>query len=153
MRMQKKSEKQKEYEKLVREVSPDSPKLGPLMRSFLVGGAVCILAQALTDAGKNWLNMDKTTAGTFASVMLILITVTLTASGIFDRLGKFAGAGTFVPITGFANAITSAAMEFRREGLVLGLGAKIFNVAGPVIVYGTVASFVYGVIYWMITLF
>ena len=143
---------QKDYEKLVREVSPKSAVIGPLTRAFVVGGIVCCIAQAFSDAGKAWLNMDKTAAGTFASVMLILITVVLTACGIFDRLGKFAGAGTFVPITGFANAITSASMEFRREGLVLGLGAKLFTVAGPVIVWGVTGAVVYGVIYWIWTL-
>ena len=143
---------QKDYEKLVREVSPKSAVIGPLTRAFVVGGIVCCIAQAFSDTGKAWLSMDKTAAGTFASVMLILITVVLTACGIFDRLGKFAGAGTFVPITGFANAITSASMEFRREGLVLGLGAKLFTVAGPVIVWGVTSAVVYGVIYWIWTL-
>ena len=148
----KKTERQKEYEKLVKEVSPASSVWGPLLRSFLVGGTVCCIGQAFSDAGKSWLNLDKTTAGTFASVMLILITVTLTASGLFDRLGKFAGAGTFVPITGFANSITAAAMEFRREGLVLGLGAKIFTVAGPVIAWGVTSAVLYGFILWLFSL-
>ena len=143
---------QKDYEKLVREVSPKSAVIGPLTRAFLVGGIVCCISQVFSDAGKALLNMDKTTAGTLASVMVILITVVLTACGLFDRIGKFAGAGTFVPITGFANAISSAAMEFRREGLVLGLGAKIFTVAGPVIAWGVTSAVVYGGIYWLIAM-
>lgn len=151
--MQKKSARQKDYEQLVKEASPSSPVAGPLIRAFLVGGTVCCIAQVFADAGRILMGLDKASSGTFASVMLIALTVLLTAAGLFDRLGKFAGAGTFVPITGFANSITAAAMEFRREGLVLGLGAKIFTVAGPVIAWGVTSAVVYGLIYWFIGLF
>ena len=97
--------------------------------------------------------MGEKDAGTLASVTLIFLAVLLTALGVFDKLGKFAGGGTFVPITGFANSIASAAMEFRSEGAVLGMGAKLFTVAGPVIVWGVTSAVIYGVIYWLCSLF
>jgi stage V sporulation protein AC len=99
-----------------------------------------------------WLDMSASDASTFGSVMIVLLTALLTGLGVFDKIGQYAGAGAFVPISGFANAMVSPAMEFTREGLVLGLGAKLFTIAGPVLVWGTFASVIYGVLYWCTTL-
>ena len=117
--------------------------------AFLVGGSICTIGQILRDVFQKLCSFDEETAGTLTSVSLILVAVILTALGIFDNIAKHAGAGTLVPITGFANAVVSPAIDSHSEGLVLGVGAKIFSVAGPVLLYGTLAGFVYGVIYWL----
>lgn len=147
-----KTQAQKDYDALVKQASPKSTVAGPMLRAFVTGGAVCLLGQALQDIGKHLMLLDKQDAGTFASVTLIALTALLTGLGVFDRIGKFAGAGTFVPITGFANAIASAAMEFRAEGAVMGLGAKMFTVAGPVLVYGISSAAMYGAAVWVMGL-
>ena len=118
-----------------------------LWNAFWVGGTICVLGQALSDVGTRLLLLTARDASTFASIVLVFMTALLTGVGVFDRLGKLAGAGTFVPITGFANAMVAPALEFRREGLVLGLGARLFTIAGPVLVYGVGASVLVGVIY------
>ena len=129
--------------------APRSPILKNCLFAFLVGGTVCTLGQILRDVFQNVCSFDEETAGTLTSGSLILIAVVLTALGTFDKIAKHAGAGTLVPITGFANAVVSPAIDSRAEGLVLGVGAKIFTVAGPVLLYGTLAGFVYGVILWL----
>ena len=110
-----------------------------------------MLAQIIKDVLKNWLDSEQ--AATVTSVIMIFIAALLTGLGVFDKIAKYAGAGTLVPITGFSNAMTAAAIDAKDEGLVLGVGAKIFTVAGPVILYGVAAGLVYGVIYWVTTLF
>ena len=135
------------YKQLVDRMSPKSDKEKGLLRAFWVGGAICCLGQALQEAAKAWLHMNNTAAGTFCSTVLVFLTALLTGIGVFDRIGQYAGAGAFVPITGFANAMVSPAMEFRREGLVLGLGAKLFTIAGPVLVWGVSASVLVGIVY------
>ena len=135
------------YKQLVDRMSPKSDMAKGLLRAFWVGGAICCLGQALQEAAKAWLHMNNTAAGTFCSTVLVFLTALLTGIGVFDRIGQYAGAGAFVPITGFANAMVSPAMEFRREGLVLGLGAKLFTIAGPVLVWGVSASVLVGIIY------
>ena len=142
----------KEYSQMVKHASPHSPLFKDCLRAFLIGGAICTLGQAL---GNLYIacGLGEEIAKPLTSVTLIFLAVFLTALGVFDRIAKFAGAGTLVPITGFANAVASPAIEFKSEGWILGLGAKLFTIAGPVIVYGTVASVVYGVIYWITTLF
>ena len=135
------------YKQLVDRMSPKSDMARGLLRAFWVGGAICCLGQALQEAAKAWLHMNNTAAGTFCSTVLVFLTALLTGVGVFDRIGQYAGAGAFVPITGFANAMVSPAMEFRREGLVLGLGAKLFTIAGPVLVWGVSASVLVGIIY------
>ena len=137
----------KHYSWLTERFSPPSPVVPCLLRSFWVGGLICMLAQLITDAGTCWLKMTARDASSLSSIVLVFLTALLTGLGVFDKLGKYAGAGTFVPITGFANAMVSPALEFRREGLVLGLGAKLFSIAGPVLVYGVGSSVVYGLIY------
>lgn len=142
----------KEYKQMVKHASPSSPLLKDCLRAFLIGGAICTLGQALGNV-YTALGLTEEIAKPLTSITLIFIAVTLTAIGVFDRIAKFAGAGTLVPITGFANAVSSAAIEFKSEGYILGVGTKMFTIAGPVIVYGTVASVVYGVVYWITTLF
>ena len=135
------------YKQLVDRMSPKSDMAKGLLRAFWVGGAICCLGQVLQEAAKAWLHMNNTAAGTFCSTVLVFLTALLTGIGVFDRIGQYAGAGAFVPITGFANAMVSPAMEFRREGLVLGLGAKLFTIAGPVLVWGVSASVLVGIVY------
>lgn len=144
--------KNKEYDKLVKENSPNSPVILNCLKAFLIGGAICCLGQGLTELYIN-LGLVEKSAKTLTSVSLVFLGVLLTVIGIYDNIAKHAGAGTLVPITGFANSIASPAIEFKSEGFILGLGAKTFTIAGPVIVYGTVASAIYGIIYWIYTLF
>lgn len=135
------------YARLTDKFSPPS-KLGMgILRAFWVGGVICMLGQFIMDAGSRWLQLSSRDAGTLASVTLVFLTALLTGMGVFDKIGQYAGAGSFVPITGFANAMVSPALEFRREGLVLGLGAKLFTIAGPVLVWGTSASVLVGIVY------
>lgn len=133
--------------------APRSPLLKDCLWAFLVGGFICTVGQMLRDVFQNLCSLSEETAGTLTSVSLILAAVILTALGVFDNLAKRAGAGTLVPITGFANAVVSPAIDSHAEGLILGVGAKIFTVAGPVLLYGTLAGFVYGVICWLCGLF
>ena len=137
----------KHYEWLTRQLSPPSA-IGPcLLRAFWVGGVICMLGQGISDIGFHAFHMSTRDSSTLAGITLIFLTALLTGLGLFDKIGKYAGAGSFVPITGFANAMVAPALEFRREGLVLGLGAKLFSIAGPVLVYGVGASVLYGLIY------
>lgn len=138
----------KEYSKIVEKHSGKSPIVKDTVRAFAVGGFICVIGQALRNFYSS-LNLNTEMAGSATSITLVIIASILTAVGIFDKIGKFAGAGTLVPITGFSNSVTSPAMEFKSEGLVPGTGAKIFTVAGPVIVYGTLSSFIAGIIYML----
>ena len=134
-----------EYSRLVQARVKPSPLWRDVAWAFGVGGAICVLGQALL----NWyqsLGLDRDQAGTAVSVTLIFAAAVLTGLGWFDKLAKRAGAGTLVPITGFANAVVSPALEFRSEGLVMGVGAKLFVIAGPVLVYGISASVLYGLL-------
>ncbi len=115
--------------------------------AFISGGLICVLGEGFFDVYKNF--MDEKTASTLVSVTLIFMAALLTSLGIFDKIAKHAGAGTLVPITGFSNAMTSPALDTKSEGYIMGVGAKMFTVAGPVIVYGVVASVIYGVVYWI----
>ena len=144
--------KKESYKKYAEAMSPPSPLLKNCIRSFVVGGFVCSIGQGLLDLYGRVLNMNEKDAGILCSVTLVFIAATLTGIGIFDNIARWAGAGTLVPITGFANSVASAAIDSRSEGLVLGVGAKIFTVAGPVLLYGTLAGTVYGVIYYIIGL-
>ena len=143
---------EREYGKLVKEMSPESPMGKDCLIAFAVGGLICTLGQFFI----NWytgLGLDKEMAGTAASMSLVALSALLTGLSLYDDIAKLAGAGTLVPITGFANAISAPAVEFKTEGFILGVGAKMFTIAGPVIVYGVSASVIYGVIYWITTLF
>lgn len=135
------------YKALVEQMSPNSDMGKGLLRAFWVGGTICCLGQVLIEIGKAWLNMNNAAASTFCSTVLVFLTALLTGIGVFDKIGQYAGAGAFVPISGFANAMVSPAMEFKTEGLVLGLGAKLFTIAGPVLVWGVSSSVLVGILY------
>ena len=143
---------QKEYSALVKRLSPPSPKAKDFAFAYLIGGLICAIGQLFKELYL-YLDIPEDTVKVLLPVTLIFISALLTALKLFDKIAKHAGAGTLVPITGFANAVVSPAIEFKAEGFVLGVGAKMFSIAGPVIVYGTVASVIYGVIYWITTLF
>ncbi len=141
----------KDYKKYAAARAPKSPCIKNCTKAFLIGGLICAIGQGFLLIYKELCKLDEETAGTLTSVTLIFIAISLTALGIFDKIAKHAGAGTLVPITGFANAVASPAIDSHSEGLVLGVGAKIFTVAGPVLLYGTLAGAVYGVIYYIFT--
>ena len=141
----------KQYAELVKELSPKSPMWKDCIKAFLVGGVICTLGQVFMNLYGN-LGMEKQDAGTLASMTLVVLSAILTGLSFYDDIAKHAGAGTLVPITGFANSIAAPAVEFKTEGFILGLGAKMFTIAGPVIVYGVSASVVYGFIYWFLNL-
>ena len=143
---------EKEYGKLVQELAPKSPIRKDCINAFWIGGLICVLGQ-LAINGFSALGLEKQDASTAASMSLVVLSALLTGFSLYDNIAKYAGAGTLVPITGFANAIASPAIEFKTEGFILGVGAKMFTIAGPVIVYGVSASVVYGLIYWITTLF
>ena len=142
----------KEYEKLAASLAPKSPIVKDCVNAFWIGGLICCIGQAIMN-GYMALGMDKENAGTAMSMTLVTISALLTGLSLYDDIAKHAGAGTLVPITGFANAIAAPAVEFKTEGFILGVGAKMFTIAGPVIVYGVSASVIYGLIYWITTLF
>ena len=139
----------KEYSRYVDKKSPPSPMAGNLVKAFIVGGIVCCIGQAINNGFKNlgWGEID---AATGTTITLIFIGVFLTALNVYDKIAKFAGAGTLVPITGFANAVAAPAMEFKSEGIITGMSAKMFVIAGPVIVFGVTASMIYGIIYRLV---
>ena len=141
-----------EYSQLVDEMSPKSPMWRDCLNAFWIGGLICTLGQLLQNSYMA-LGLEKTDASTAVSMTLVALSALLTGLSLYDDIAKHAGAGTLVPITGFANSIAAPAIEFRTEGFILGVGAKMFTIAGPVIVYGVSASVVYGVIYWITTLF
>lgn len=142
---------EREYGKLVDELSPNSPMWKDCLFAFVIGGLICTLGQVFVNLyGK--IGLDKENAGTAASMTLVALSALLTGLSLYDDIAKYAGAGTLVPITGFANSISAPAVEFKTEGFVLGVGAKMFTIAGPVIVYGVSASVVYGLIYWITTI-
>ena len=141
----------KEYSVLVDKATPPSKFLKNMSSAFLVGGTICCLGQALQTVYVNaGATVDNAKAG--VSVTLIVLTIILTGYGIFDKIARFAGAGTIVPITGFANSVVSPAIEFKSEGQILGLGAKMFILAGPVLVFGISSSIVYGLVLWIFQL-
>ncbi len=141
-----------QYAKITEEVSPPSPVVKNCFRAFLFGGLICTLGQGFFKL-YSFLGLDETSARSFVSITLIFLSALLTCLGVYDKIAKHAGAGTLVPITGFANAMVSPAMEFKREGIITGLGVKMFFVSGPVIVFGISCSVIYGFILYIISLF
>jgi len=137
-----------EYADLVKQYSPPSPTYKNCLWAFLVGGGICTLGQALGNLYQ-YLGASKDNAATFVSISLVVLSALLTGLGLYDKIAKHAGAGTLVPITGFANSVVSPAVEFKAEGLITGMAVKMFTIAGPVIVYGVSAGVVYGLIYWI----
>ena len=143
---------EREYRKLVEDLAPKSPMLKDCLNAFWIGGLICVVGQLFINL-YSYLGLDETNAGTAASMSLVAISALLTGLSLYDNIAKHAGAGTLVPITGFANAVAAPAVEFKTEGFILGTAAKMFTIAGPVIVYGVSASVVYGVIYWIYQMF
>ena len=137
-----------EYNELVQEASPKSPIVKDCAFAFIIGGSICMFGEILRQWYMN-LGATEDNAKAFVSLTLIAITAILTGIGVFDKIAKVAGAGTIVPITGFANSVVAPAMEFQTEGRILGTGMNMFKLAGPVIVYGCSSAVVYGVIYWL----
>ena len=142
---------ERQYGQLVEQMSPKSPMGRDCLNAFLVGGLICTVGQLFINLYTG-LGLEKQAASTLASMSLVAISALLTGLSLYDDIAKFAGAGTLVPITGFANSISAPAVEFKTEGFILGVGAKMFTIAGPVIVYGISASVIYGLIYWITTL-
>ena len=142
---------EKQYSALVARMAPKSPMWKDCLNAFWIGGLICVVGQIFTNCYGAW-GLEKQAAGTAASMTLVALSALLTGLSVYDDIAKHAGAGTLVPITGFANAIAAPAVEFKTEGFVLGVGAKMFTIAGPVIVYGLAASVVYGFIYWLYTI-
>jgi len=144
-----KQKQQKEYQKYVKEITPTHSLALNMCKAFVTGGAICVIGQIIT----NWctsLGMEDQTAASWCSLLLVLLSVILTGFGIYPKLAKFGGAGTLVPITGFANSVAAPAIEYKKEGQVFGIGCKIFTIAGPVILYGLFTSWVLGLIYWVL---
>ncbi|MBR6727785.1 MAG: SpoVA/SpoVAEb family sporulation membrane protein [Clostridia bacterium] len=141
----------KTYARYVDARAPHSPLVQDCIRAFLVGGGICLFAEGVIQLVTGLSDTSRDAAAAWTAILLVLVAAVLTAIGVFDRIARFAGAGTLLPITGFANAVASPAIDSRSEGFILGIGAKIFTVAGPVLLYGTAAGTLYGVIYWLMT--
>ncbi len=140
----------KEYQKLTKKYESKSPLLADIFKAFLVGGIICTFGQVLVELYK-YLGVEEEQAYTFCSMTLVLLSAILTGLGLYAKIATLGGAGSLVPITGFANGITACAIEFKTEGWVTGTGTKLFTIAGPVILYGTLCSVVYGAIWWVYT--
>jgi len=138
----------KTYRRYVQARSQKSPLLRDMLYAFVAGGGICTAAQLIKN-GYMVLGLTEEKAGTAVSVTLVVTAILLTSFGVFDKIAKKAGAGTMVPITGFANAVASSAIDAKSEGYIMGVGAKMFTIAGPVIAYGTAAGVVYGIVYWL----
>ena len=143
------NEEKKKYNDMVEKMSPKSPILKNCIYAFISGGFICIVGQFINNIAKNY-GFNNDNASLITSTILILISAILTGLGIYGKLGKYCGAGTIVPITGFANSVVSPAIEFKKEGFIFGLGAKMFIIAGPVIVYGVITSIIVGTIYYVL---
>ena len=139
----------KTYKKYVKNHAPSSPLIKDMFFAFLIGGLICAFAEGLYNFYL-YLKIEESTVKILVPVTLVFLAALLTGIGIFDNNAKVAGAGTLVPITGFSNAVISPALDDKNEGLVMGVGAKMFTIAGPVIVYGIISSVIYGFIYWLI---
>ncbi|MBQ5771814.1 MAG: SpoVA/SpoVAEb family sporulation membrane protein [Clostridia bacterium] len=137
-----------EYKKLVEKKTPNSKKIAGFLKAFWVGGVICVIGYYVNMLGSA-IGFSEKNLPMFTASVLVYLGTLLTGVGIYDKIGKYAGAGSIVPITGFANSVCAPAMEFRREGVITGIGAKLFTIAGPVLTYGISASVVYGFIYWI----
>lgn len=140
---------QQEYQKLAKEKEPARPILANSVRAFIAGGTICLIGQGIQEAFIRWGGFSKKEAGNPTVAVLIIISTILTILGVYDKIAQWAGAGTAVPVTGFANTMSSSALEHKSEGMVLGVGGKMFELAGPVIVFGTVAAFLVGILHWL----
>ena len=139
----------KEYEQFVKEVTPKQKLFPNMGKAFVVGGLICVLGQILLRIGKTQFSLNQDDAGAWCSLILILCSVILTGLNVYQKIVTFAGCGALVPITGFANSVAAPAIEYQKEGQVFGIGAKIFTIAGPVLLYGVFSSWLLGLIYWL----
>ncbi|MBQ7955951.1 MAG: SpoVA/SpoVAEb family sporulation membrane protein [Lachnospiraceae bacterium] len=139
----------KEYEKYVKQMTPTHNLGLQMLKAFVMGGIICTIGQGILNYCTNTLGLDKEIAGSWCSLILVLISVILTGFNLYPRIVKWGGAGALVPITGFANSVAAPAIEYKKEGWVFGVGCKIFTIAGPVILYGIFTSFVLGLVYWI----
>ncbi len=137
------------YQQYAKQVTPKAPLAKNIGRAFLVGGLICAFGQLIINGVMLQYGVDFKTASPAASITIVVIAALLTGVGVYDEIGRYGGAGSMVPISGFANSVVSAALEFKREGMIYGIGAKIFQIAGPVILYGTLASVLIGLIYYV----
>ena len=144
-----KNSNQKKYKDYVDEISPKPTYIKNYILAFIVGGIICMIGQGINDAYMNIGGLNKQDAARYTSITLIFIGAFLTGLGVYDLIGKRAGAGSIIPITGFANSIVSPAMEYKREGYVMGVGANLFKIAGPVLVYGVGSSILFGFVYYI----
>lgn len=143
-------EREEAYKQQVEQATPKYSMTLRMIKAFLVGGLICVIGQAILNYATNRMGVDKETAGAWCSMLLVLASVLLTGFGIYHKCVEWGGAGALVPITGFANSVASAAIEYQKEGQVFGIGCKIFTIAGPVILYGIFTSWALGVVYWMV---
>jgi len=143
-------EREKAYQQYVSQKVPKSNIVKNCVMAFLVGGFICVIGQIISNIGTGYYNLNKEDAASFTAIIMVFLGATLTGIGIYDDIGRRAGAGSIVPITGFANSIVSPAMEFKREGYVMGVGAKLFSLAGPVLVYGISSSIFVGILYFFL---
>ena len=141
-------EQQKAYEQYVKAVTPTHSLWSQMLHAFITGGIICCIGQGILNYAGS-LGLDKQTAGSWCSLLLVLLSVILTGFGVFSKIAKWGGAGALVPITGFANSVAAPAIEFQKEGQIFGIGCKIFTIAGPVILYGVFSSWIAGLIYWI----
>ena len=146
-----KQRKQQEYQEYVKKVTPTHNLFLNMAKAFVTGGIICVVGQFILNRCKA-MGMSDTAAGSWCSLILVLLSVLLTGLNLYQKMAKFGGAGTLVPITGFANSVAAPAIEYKKEGQVFGIGCKIFTIAGPVILYGVFTSWVLGVIYWVLKL-
>lgn len=142
-------QKKQEYAEYVKQITPKNNLAAQMAKAFLVGGIICVVGQVILNVAKQNFGLDKDTAGSWCAMLLVLASALLTGFNLYQKLVKFGGAGALVPITGFANSVSSAAIEYQKEGQVYGIGSKIFTIAGPVILYGIVVSWALGVVYWI----
>ena len=145
-------EQKKEYQDYVKQVTPTHSLWKNMAKAFLTGGIICVIGQGIMNYAQT-LGLDREAAGAWTSIVLVLLSVLLTGFNIYPGIAKFGGAGALVPITGFANSVASPAVEYQKEGQVFGIGAKIFTIAGPVILYGIFSSWLFGLIYWGLKVF
>ncbi len=151
--MEQKEQKNQEYNEYVKQVTPTHSLPANMLKAFITGGAICVVGQVILNVAAGTFGLDKDTAGSWCSLLLVLLSVVLTGFNIYPSLANWGGAGALVPITGFANSVAAPAIEFQKEGQVFGIGCKIFTIAGPVILYGIFTSWVLGLVYWALKMF
>ncbi len=151
--MEQREKKNQEYNEYVKQVTPTHSLPANMAKAFVVGGIICVIGQFILNVATNQFGLDKETAGSWCSMILVLSSVLLTGLNIYPSIANWGGAGALVPITGFANSVAAPAIEFQKEGQVFGIGCKIFTIAGPVILYGIFTSWLLGLIYWALKMF